>query len=139
MSSCRKSYTSRKFRLVVLALHANAPGNDIAGFYRLSREEEGKFGHARRLLEFLCLIDSSRLCGAIWREGAGAIGVDATVGHWVGATHIHEENVPWLDHIWVFKNSIGSFSARETAEEIMEKLDSAEMRRLDFGLVVDFR
>ena len=77
MSSCRKSYTSRKFRLVVLALHANAPGNDIAGFYRLSREEEGKFGHARRLLEFLCLIDSSRLCGAIWREGAGAIGVDA--------------------------------------------------------------
>ena len=56
MSPCRKSYTSRKFRLVVLALHANAPGNDIAGFYRLSREEEENSGKHGVFWSFCALL-----------------------------------------------------------------------------------
>ena len=70
------------------------------GFYRLSREQEGECGHARALMEMLSILTGPRLCGALWRQGPGVAGADASYGHWVGAAHIHGDG-PWLTHEWI--------------------------------------
>lgn len=114
-----------------------ALANDY-GFYRLSCERDGACGHARALLEELCLVAGPRVCGAIWRQGPGAVGADATQGHWLGATHI-SAGYSWRRHEWVVKDSIGSTAKSVTAEAIMCFLDEAEKRRMDFGIIVDLR
>ncbi len=65
----------------------------------------------------LSIMVSSRLRGAFWRlhVGPGVEGADASIGHWVGATHIHADG-DWLTHEWIFNDSIGRISRSITAE-----------------------
>ena len=104
--------------------------------YRLSCEIEGKCGFARSLVEEMCIIAGSRLCGVIWREGPGFVGAAASQGHWIGATYLGGSG-DWRTHKWVFKDSIGSVTKSMSAEEVMCLLDEAEKGRLEFGVVMD--
>jgi hypothetical protein len=105
------------------------------GTYRLSMEEIGQCGHARALVEMLCLVSNERVCGAVWRLG-GAIGADAATGHWVGASHIPSVD-NWRLHKWAYKDSLSSTAQTMTTEQILNRLDKAETNRADFFVVVD--
>jgi hypothetical protein len=119
------------------SVKAIAEANDY-GMYRLSREENGQSGFARSLVEQLCIVVGSRLCGLIWREGPGVVGASASQGHWLAASYITGKG-NWRNHRWVFKDSVGSAVRDMTSENLLALLDEKEKRRLEFGLVVDLR
>jgi hypothetical protein len=119
------------------ALRAIAAANNY-GFFSLSREVEGECGHARQLLEFLCVLDGSRLCGVIWREGPGVVGESASKGHWISASHIHAIG-DWRTHKWVIKDSMKTSVEPVTTERMIALLDGVESRRAAFGFLVDMR
>lgn len=106
------------------------------GAYRISAERDGECGHARALVETLCGLANSRLCGAVWRLGSVA-GAAAASGHWVGASHV-PSLTNWLEHQWAIKDSLTSGAATiTTTEAILEKLDAAERARADFYVIVN--
>ncbi len=74
-------------------------------------------------------VNSSQLCGAVWRVSLGVGGSDSPQGHWLAATHVHE-TTSWLSHKWVFKDSIGSVTTLLPCEVIMVHLDNAEKWRI---------
>jgi hypothetical protein len=81
---------------------------------RLSCEIEGNCGFARSLVEEMCIIAGSRLCGVIWRVVPGFVGAAASQGHWTGATYLGGSG-DWRTHKWVFNGSIGSVTKSMSA------------------------
>ena len=115
-------------------LVAVAEANNYAA-YRLSKEQDGECGHARALVETLCLLANARVCGVVWRLG-GAIGAATSSGHWVAASHIPSIR-DWRTHQWFFKDSLRNDAVAKSTEEILLELDTAERRRADFYVIVD--
>jgi len=105
---------------------------------RLSREEFGHFGHARALVEQCCRVARQHLCGVVWREASGVAGAAATVGHWVGASHI-DDNHNWMKRKWVYKDSMGLLAKEKTTANILSMLDALESNRMEFYVVMNLR
>lgn len=103
------------------------------GTYRLAKDKVGECGHARALVETLCLLVPGRVCGVVWREGT-----NPRSGHWLAASHIPTLDT-WRAHKWVFKDSLCRNPIIMNSNGILSKLDAAEKVCADFFVVVDLR
>jgi hypothetical protein len=72
----------------------------------------------------LSLVDSPRLCGALWREGPGDYR-DRRFVWKLGRRNKHLQTAPWLEHKLLFKSGIGFVAKPMAAVEIMSFLDEA--------------
>jgi hypothetical protein len=117
-------------------LEAVAAANDY-GTYRLSKETFGECGDARALVETLCILLKSRVCGVVWREGSAVDGTaTSSWGHWLGASYLPNLG-DWRSHNWALKDSLDSNVHIGSTEQLLERLDEVERKRFDFFVVVD--